>query len=55
MTDYVALDGSNTIAITADVADLAAMQEMLGSPPPEVLAAMEAHGVVQPITVYVEA
>jgi hypothetical protein len=23
-------------------------------PPPDVLAAMEAHGVVQPITVYVE-
>ncbi len=55
VTDYVAQDGSNTIAITADVADFAAMQEMLGSPPPEVLAAMEAHGVVQPITVYVEA
>jgi len=30
------------------------MQEMLGSPSPEVQAAMEAHGVVQPITVYIE-
>lgn len=54
VTDYVAHDGSNNIAITADVADLAAMQAMLGSPPPEVVAAMEAHGVVQPITVYFE-
>jgi hypothetical protein len=54
VTDYVAQDGSNNIAITADVADLAAMQAMLASPPPEVLAAMEAHGVVQPITAYVE-
>jgi hypothetical protein len=54
VTDYVAHDGSNNIAITADVADPAAMQAMFGSPPPEVLAAMEAHGVVQPITVYVE-
>jgi hypothetical protein len=54
VTDYVAHDGSNNIAITADVADLAAMETMLGSPPAEVLAAMEAHGVVQPITVYVE-
>jgi hypothetical protein len=53
VTDYVAHDGSNNIAITADVADPAAMQAMLGSPP-EVLAAMEAHGVVQPITVSVE-
>jgi hypothetical protein len=54
VTDYVAQDGSNNVAITADVADLAAMQEMLGSPSPEVLAAMEAHGVVQPIIAYVE-
>jgi hypothetical protein len=54
VTDYVAQDGSKNIAITADVADLAAMQAMLASPPPEVLAAMEAHGVVQPITAYVE-
>ena len=55
VTDYVAADGSNNIAVTADVADLAAMQGMLASPPPDVLAAMQAHGVVQPITAYVEA
>jgi hypothetical protein len=30
------------------------MQGMLASPSPEVLAAMENHGVVQPITAYVE-
>lgn len=52
--DYVAHDGSTNVAITADVADLGAMQAMLASPSPEVLAAMEAHGVVQPITAYVE-
>ena len=55
VTDYVAADGSNAIAVTADVADLATLQGMLASPPPEVVAAMEAHGVVQPITAYVEA
>ena len=55
VVDYVAEDGSNNIAITADVQDLAAMQAMLASPSPEVAAAMEAHGVVQPITAYVEA
>lgn len=55
VADYVAHDGSNTIAVTADVSDLARMQSMLASPSPEVLAAMEAHGVVQPITAYVEA
>jgi len=55
VTDYVAQDGSNSVAITADVSDLASMQSMLASPSPDTLAAMEAHGVVQPITAYVEA
>ena len=55
VTDYVASDGSNNIAITADVGDLAAMQAMLASPSPDVAAKMEAHGVVAPITAYVEA
>ena len=55
VTDYVAHDGSNNVAVTADVADVPTLQGMLASPPPEVLAAMQAHGVVQPITAYVEA
>ena len=55
VTDYIAHDGSTNVAITADVADLAALQGMLASPPPEVLASMQAHGVIQPITAYVEA
>ena len=55
VTDYVAADGSNNIAVTADVADLAAVQAMLASPPPEVAATMETHGVVPPISAYVEA
>ena len=55
VTDYVAQDGSNNIAITADVSDPATMQAMLASPPPEVLAAMQEHGVIQPISAYVEA
>jgi hypothetical protein len=54
ITDYVAADGSNNIAVTADVSDVAALQGMLASPPPEVLAAMQDHGVVQPISAYVE-
>ena len=54
VTDYTAADGSKNVAVTADVADLAALQGMLASPPPEVLARMQAHGVVQPITAYVE-
>ncbi len=55
VTDYVALDGSNEIAVTVDVHDLAAAQTMMASPPPEVAANMEKHGVIQPITAYVEA
>jgi hypothetical protein len=55
VTDYVAQDGSNNIAITADVSDLAAMGAMLASPSPEVAAAMQEHGVIPPLTVYVEA
>ena len=54
VTDYVAADGSNNIAISADVADVDAMTSMLGAPPAEVVAAMEAHGVIQPITLYIE-
>jgi hypothetical protein len=54
VTDYVAADGSKNIAITADVADVEAMQAMLSAPPAEVVARMEAHGVVQPITAYIE-
>lgn len=53
--DYVAADGSNNIAITADVADVEAIEAMLASPPPEVLEKMQAHGVVPPFTAYIEA
>jgi hypothetical protein len=54
VTDYVAQDGSNNTAISADVADIDAMASMLAAPPSEVVARMEAHGVVQPLTVYIE-
>ena len=54
VTDFVAADGSNKVAITAEVSDPATLQGMLASPSPEVLAAMQEHGVVQPITSYVE-
>jgi hypothetical protein len=55
VTDYVAHDGSNKIAVTADVQDLDALGAMLASPPPELVATMEEHGVVPPITAYVAA
>jgi hypothetical protein len=54
VTDYVAQDGSNNVAISADVADITAMTSMLSAPPPEVVERMEAHGVIQPLTLYIE-
>ena len=53
--DYVSQDGSSNIAITADVDDPASLEAMVKSPTAEVVAVMESHGVVQPISVYVEA
>jgi hypothetical protein len=55
VTDHVAVDGSNNVAVTADFDDPATFQAMLASPPPEVAALMEEHGVVPPITAYIEA
>jgi hypothetical protein len=54
VTDHVAADGSNNIAVTADVHDMAGAQAMMASPSPEDAAAMERHGVIPPLTVYVE-
>jgi len=54
VTDYLAQDGSKNIAITADVADVDAMKSLLTAPSAEVAATMEAHGVVQPLTAYIE-
>jgi hypothetical protein len=54
VVDTVALDGSNKVALTADISDLAALEAMLTSPPPELAALMEKHGVIPPFTAYVE-
>ena len=55
VVDYLAEDGSNNIAISADVDDVAGLQALLASPPPGVQAQMDEHGVVPPVTVYIEA
>jgi hypothetical protein len=54
VVDHVAHDGSNSVAITADTDDVAALMDAISSPPPELGAAMERHGVIPPLTVYVE-
>ena len=54
VVDHVAQDGSNAIAVTADVSDLAAVLAAMGSPSAETAAAMERHGVLPPLTIYIE-
>ena len=54
VVDYAALDGSKLVAVSADVADVDAMMATLGSPPPEIAAVMEKHGVLPPLVAYVE-
>ena len=50
--DHVAQDGSNSIAITCD-GDVARIMAAIANPAPELAAAMERHGVVPPLAVYV--
>ena len=54
VVDHAALDGSKVVAVSADVEDVDAMMATLGSPPPEVAAVMEKHGVLPPLAAYVE-
>ena len=54
VVDHVAQDGSNKIAISAHVDDVDALMTTVASPPPEILARMQEHGVIPPLTVYVE-
>ena len=54
VTDHVAADGSNNIAVTADIHDMKGIQALMASPSPEDAAMEEKHGVIQPFTAYIE-
>jgi hypothetical protein len=54
VTDYVAADGSNNAAVSADITDMAAAQMMMTSPPADAAATAERHGVIQPVMSYIE-
>ncbi len=54
VVDHVSQDGSNTVAVAADVDDVAGLLAALSSPPPEVGAVMEKHGVIPPLAIFVE-
>ena len=55
VTDLVAMDGSNHAAVVFDIDDPDALMAVLSSIPPEMAAQAESHGVIMPMTVYVEA
>ena len=54
VVDHVAQDGSNKIAISAHADDVDVLVATIASPPPEILAKMQEHGVIPPLTLYVE-
>jgi hypothetical protein len=54
VTDLVAMDGSNHAAVAFDIDDLDALKTVLSSAPPEMAAQAESHGVIMPMTVYVQ-
>jgi hypothetical protein len=54
VVDHVANDGSNKVAVSAEVDDVEAFLAAVASPPADLLAAMQRHGVVPPLTAYVE-
>lgn len=54
VVDHVAHDGSKKVAISLDADDVDALMAAVGSPTPELAAKMQEHGVIPPLTVYVE-
>lgn len=52
VVDYLSADGSGNVCVGADVHDMDAMRAALASP--EMDAAKRAHGVVEPVVMYVE-
>ena len=54
VVDHVAQDGSNTVAVAAEVEDVASLIATLSSPPPEMASIMQSHGVIPPLAIYVE-
>ena len=56
VTDLVAMDGSNHVAVALEIDDLDALEAMLHEMPPDIAAQAESHGVLMStMTVYVEA
>lgn len=52
VVDHLNADGSKSVGVSVDVHDMAAMQAAMQTP--EMDAAKEAHGVLEPVMVFVE-
>ena len=52
VVDYLSADGSDSVAVSVDVHDMAGMRAALDSP--ELAAAKRAHGVLEPVTIHIE-
>lgn len=52
VVDYLAADGSDTVSVSIDVHDVDAMMAEMETP--EMQAKKDAHGVLEPIMMYVE-
>ncbi len=53
VVSYVAADGSNQVAVSSNIHDMEGMMAFMQTP--EAAAAMEAHGVLQPLVFHFEA
>ena len=53
IVSYVAADGSNRVAVSANVHDMEGLMAFMQTP--EAVAAMEAHGVIPPPVFHIEA
>ena len=53
-TSYVAADGSNLVASTWDIVDMAAFQAAQAKLSPEVAAVAERAGMIPPVVIYIE-
>jgi len=53
VVSYVAADGSNQVAVSANLHDMEGLMALMQSP--EGVEAMEAHGVLQPVIMHIEA
>ena len=52
VVDYFNADGTNNVAVSVDVHDFAAMEQAIASP--EIAAAKQAHGLIEPVMMFVE-